>query len=86
MSEVAVLTQNYTLQLPVQIRNLFQPLDRFIVWTDDDMLHLKRLTPSPLDVVENAPSGEPLSLDEINDIVHEVRRQRRANTAIQSSH
>jgi hypothetical protein len=42
-------------------------------------VHLKRVTPPRvLDVVEQAPEGTPLSLDEINDIVHQVRRQRRA--------
>jgi hypothetical protein len=35
-------------------------------------------TPSVIKVVAQAPEGEPLSLDEINDIVHEVRRQCKA--------
>jgi len=63
--------------VPSQIIALSQPFDPLIVWTDDDMLHLKQLTSSPLDSVENAPLGDPQSLDEIDDIVHEVRRQRR---------
>jgi hypothetical protein len=29
-------------------------------------------------MVDQAPEGEPMSLDEINDVVHRVRRQRRA--------
>ena len=76
MSEVATLTQNRTLQLPPEIAQHFQPADRFIVWIEGDMLHLKRITPSPLKVVEQASVDEPMSLDEINDIVHEVRQQR----------
>jgi hypothetical protein len=76
MSEVAVLTPNHTIELPVEIAERFQPSDRFIIWTEGDMLHLKRITPSPLKVVEQAPPGEPLTLDEIDDIVHEVRRRR----------
>jgi len=30
------------------------------------------------EIVAQAPEGEPLLLDEINEIVHEVRRQRKA--------
>ncbi len=75
MSELAILNPNHTLQLPVEIAERFQPSDRFIVWMDGDTLHLKRVTPSPLKIVEQAPVDEPLSLDEINDIVHNVRRQ-----------
>jgi len=76
MSEVATLTQSRTLQLPLEIAKHFQPADRFIVWMDGDTLHLKRITPSPLRMVEQAPIDEPMSLDEINDIVHEVRQRR----------
>lgn len=37
---------------------------------------LKRITPPPVTrIVAEAPEGEPLSMDEINEIVHEVRRQ-----------
>ena len=35
-------------------------------------------TPSVIGIVAQAPEGKPLSLDEINDIVHKVRRQHRA--------
>ena len=35
-------------------------------------------TPSVIRIVAQAPEGKPLSLDEINDIVHKVRRQHRA--------
>ncbi|GAB4542471.1 MAG: hypothetical protein Kow0063_34480 [Anaerolineae bacterium] len=41
-------------------------------------LHLKRITPPRVtDIVAQAPDEEPISLEEINEIVHEVRRQRR---------
>jgi hypothetical protein len=67
-----------TLTLPPGIAERFRPADRFIVWTEGDTLHLKRMfAPSPTELVAQAPEGEPLSLDEINEIVHEVRRQRR---------
>ena len=35
-------------------------------------------TPSVIRIVAQAPEGEPLSMDEINDIVHEVRHQHKA--------
>jgi hypothetical protein len=76
MSDLATLTVDHTLQLPDEIAKRFRPSDRFVVWVDGDTLHLKRVMPSPLQVVADAPEGDPLSLDEINDIVHEVRRQR----------
>lgn len=79
MSNVATMNENSSLQLPEDLAGQFQPADRFIVWVDGDTIHLKRLLPSAVDVVERAPLDSPLSLDEINDIVHEVRRQRRAS-------
>ncbi|MBS1251639.1 MAG: hypothetical protein MAG451_00672 [Anaerolineales bacterium] len=57
----------------------FRPSDRFVVWVEDEVVHLKRITQAPVtEIVAQAPEGEPLSLDEINEIVHEVRRQQRA--------
>lgn len=76
MSELATLNPNHTLALPAAIAKHFQPSDRFVVWMEGDTLHLKRITPSPLLAVEQAPSDQPLSFDEINDIVHEVRHRR----------
>ena len=63
--------------LPTEIAERFRPADRFVVWTEGDTLHLKRITvPSVTKIVEQAPQDTALSLDEINDIVHEVRQQR----------
>jgi len=77
MIEMAELTAQQTLKLPPDIAARFQPSDRFVVWMEGDTLYLKRITPpSVLDVVEQASEGEPLSLDEINDIVHQVRQRR----------
>jgi hypothetical protein len=81
MSELARLDQSHTLQLPAAVAERFQPDDRFVVWVEGDTGHLKRITPSPLRAVEQAPHDEPLSLEEINDIVHEVRRQRQESGA-----
>ena len=73
MFEIATLTANNTVQLPVEIGKRFLPTDRFIVWLERDTVHLKRLLSSPLDRVEDAPEDEPMSLDEIDEIVHKVR-------------
>jgi hypothetical protein len=77
MFEIAKMTPLRTLELPPAIAEQFGPSDRFIVWVEGDTVHLKRITASPLQTVENSPQEEPISLAEINDIVHEVRRQRR---------
>ena len=79
MVEIAELTSNDTLRLPARVAALFRPADRFMVWIEGDTLYLKRIMPrSVTTIVEKGPQDEPLSLDEINDIVHEVRRRRRA--------
>ncbi len=78
MLEIAELTPQHTLKLPAGIAARFRPSDRFVVWVGRDTLHLKRVTLLPVtSIVAQAPEEEPLSLEEINEIVHEVRRQRR---------
>ena len=46
-------------------------------WDEYNLLN-RTSTPPVAEIVAQAPEGEPLSLDEINDIVHELRRQRTA--------
>jgi hypothetical protein len=79
MPDIAEWTEQQTLKLPPDIAARFHPSDRFVVWAEGDTLHLKRITPSITQVVEHAPEDDPMSLDEINEIVHEVRRQRSAS-------
>jgi len=62
MFEIATFTPNRTVQLPPEIASRFLPTDSFIVWLEGDTLHLKRLIPSPLQRIEDAPAGEPLPL------------------------
>jgi hypothetical protein len=79
MSEIAEWTAQQTLKLPPEIASRFRPTDRFIVWAEGDALYLERITPTPVtQIVEQAPEGEPLTLDEVNEIVHQVRRQSNA--------
>lgn len=77
MFEVATLSKNHTLELPPDIASKFQTSDKFIVWMANDTIHFKRVESSPLDALDNAPNDEPMSLDEIDGIVHEVRQRRK---------
>ena len=78
MVDVAELTAPNTLKLPAHLAARFQPSDRFIIWADGDTLHLKRITPpSVTDIVAQAPEAEPLSLAEINEMVHQIRREQK---------
>ena len=79
MIEIAELSSEYVLKLPPAAASRFRASDRFIVWTEGDTLYLKRITPPSItDVVAQSPEAEPMEEDEINAIVHEVRRRRRA--------
>ncbi len=79
MVEIAEMTTSDTLKLPAEVASGFRPSDRFIIWVEGDTLQLKRITPPTVtDIVAEAPEGEPMSMDEISEIVHEVRRQRAA--------
>ena len=79
MTEIAELTSSGTLKLPAEVAARFRPSDRFMVWAEDDAMYLKRIAPgSVTSIVAEAPAGEPMSLEEINDLVHEVRRERRS--------
>ena len=76
--DIAELAAPDILKLPAHLAAYFKPSDRFIVWVDGDTLHLKRITPPPVtEIVAQAPAEEPLSLPEINDIVHQVRREQK---------
>ena len=81
MFDIATFTTKRTLELPAAIAQHFQPADRFIVWLEGDMVHFKRISHSHLQAVETAPTEESMSLDEINAIVHEVRKRRHTSYA-----
>lgn len=78
MITIAEFTAQGMLKLPVEISQRFRPTDRFMVWVEGDALYLKRITPPAVtEIVAQAPEGEPLALDEINNLVHQVRRRKR---------
>jgi hypothetical protein len=80
MPEIAELTEQLTLKLPPEIAERFRPADRFVVWAEGEMLCLKRITRrSVTEIVEQAPEGDPMSLDEISELVHEVRQQHQSH-------
>jgi len=80
MVEIAEMTTSGTLKLPAEVASRFRASDRFIILVEGDTLRLKRITPPPVtDIVAQAPADEPMSMDEINEVVHEVRRQRQAD-------
>ncbi len=56
-----------------------QPTDRFVLLQQDDTIMLQRLAaPRVAEVVAAAPDEPALSPDEISDIVHELRAERRS--------
>lgn len=79
MFEIARLTSLRTLELPPAIAAQLALSDRFIVWMEGDTVHFKRIASSPLQAVEDAPADDPMSLEEINEIIHEVRSQHRTS-------
>jgi hypothetical protein len=80
MVEIAEFTSRDRLKLPAEVAARFRPSDRFVVLVEGDALYLKRIAPrSVARIVAEAPEGQPMSLDDINDLVHEVRRQRPAD-------
>jgi len=77
--EIAELTSDDMLKLPAEIAGRFRPLDRFAVWAEGDTLYLKRIAPrSVTSIVAEAPAGQPMSPEEISDLVHQIRRRCRA--------
>jgi hypothetical protein len=76
---VVVLGADNTITLPEAVAQKFQPTDRFVLLQQDDTIILKRIVaPSISAIVEAAPDEPAMSLDEISDIVHELRSERRA--------
>lgn len=65
-----------TIVLSPDIAHVFKPTDRFLVTIHGDTVILKRISPvNVLDIVAAMPDDEPPpTMDEINEIVHEVRR------------
>ena len=78
IAPVVEVSSDYKITLPLEIARRFRPTDRFFVWSQGDTLILKRVTiPRVTDIVATTPETcPPLTMEEIDEIVHEVRRQR----------
>lgn len=77
--QIPVVTlHGQTITLPSMVAQQFQPEERFALLQQGDTLILKRLTTmSPVDRANATPDpAGPPSLDEIDDMVHAVRRAR----------
>ena len=77
-ARIVELSLDYQITLPAEVAQKFRPADRFFVWPQGDTLILKRVTiPRVTEIVAMTPETQPpLALEEIDEIVHEVRRQR----------
>jgi hypothetical protein len=75
---VVEVSFDYKITLPLEIAQRFRPSDRFFVWSQGDTLILKRVTvPRVTDIVATTPeTSPPLTMEEIDEIVHEARRHR----------
>jgi hypothetical protein len=81
MLHVVEIGADDTIKLPADVMQVFEPADRLMVVIQGDTIMLKRIkSVNVLDRVAETPDDEPPpSMDEINEIVHEVRRQQRHN-------
>ncbi len=72
------LSPDYKITLPAEVARGFRPADRFLVWPQGDTVILKRITmPQVTEIVATTPETHPpLSMEEIDAIVHEARKQR----------
>ena len=76
MKAIKVESDGY-IKLPKEMLRLFPTSSELAVWTEGDMIVLKRLRPlKPSMIAERVPDAGP-SLAEISDEVHRARRESR---------
>jgi len=77
MKAIKVQTDG-SIRLPKELLRLFPRASELAVWTEGDMIILKRLTPlKPSEIAQRAPDGE-IALEEIAAEVHQMRREKRS--------
>lgn len=71
-----------TVHLPDDLVSGFHTGDRFVVVRTGDTIVLKRIHPPRItDIVAETPPTEiPMTMDEISELVHDVRRQHTEGT------
>jgi len=77
-ARIVELSLDYKIPLPAEIARGFRPADRFLIWPQGDTVILKRITvPQVTEIVAMTPETHPpFSVEEIDAIVHEARKQR----------
>lgn len=66
-----------SIKLPQEILRLFPTASELAVWTQGDLIVLKRLKPlQPSKIAERAP-GEEMPLEEVAAEVHQLRQEKR---------
>jgi len=66
-----------SIRLPKEILRFFSRSGELAIWTEGDMIVLKRLNPlKPSEIAERAP-GEEMPIEEIATEVHKMRREKR---------
>ena len=77
MKAIKVQTDG-SIRLPKELLRLFPRASELAVWTEGDMIILKRLTPlKPSEIAQRAPDGG-IAIEEIAAEVHEMRREKRS--------
>ena len=85
MKAVKVQTDG-SIKLPKEVLRLFPSASELAVWTEGDMIVLKRLRPlKPSQIAERA-SEEEMPLEEIAAEVHQMRREKRSRRHSASAH
>lgn len=76
-ASIVELSSDYKITLPAKIAQRFRPTDRFLISPQGDTLIFKRITvPRVTEIVAMTPETEPPpSMEEIDAIVHKVRKQ-----------
>jgi hypothetical protein len=64
------------IKFPKTFERFIKPDDELLVWYEDDTISLKRIRgKSTLDLAEKIPDKNPISLEEMDRIVHKVRQK-----------
>ena len=70
--------EDYTIELPAELRRLIKPEDEFLISVAGDTIKLRKIKkPSILNLAPKMKDDAKPSIAEINEIVHRVRRIRR---------
>ncbi len=70
--------EDYTIELPAELRRLIKPEDEFLISVAGDTIKLRKINkPDILDLAAKMKDDTEPTIVEINEIVHRVRKIRR---------